>query len=151
MGKKLDARTLQISERRDQVIQLRRAGLSIRDIAARVNADPKTVHADIKTMLADAIRENVDNADQLRALEIERLDRVMLGLSPLVFPSKGGATPDLKAVDRYLRISEQRARLLGLYAPVKQDVQVSGALSWKQMLDEAQQEMTDGGAGEHSS
>lgn len=115
-GKKEQARAIGILERREQALNLRRAGLSIRAIATRLNVDPSTIHEDIKVMMAEAVKENVDNAEGLRTLELERLDDMLLRIQPQV--SKG----DLKAIDRALRISEQRAKLLGLYAPVKNDV-----------------------------
>lgn len=105
-------------ERREQAINLRRAGLSLREIAKRLTVDPMTIHEDLKVMMAESIKENVDNADQLRAMELERMDKLLLNLSPLLQP-KEGKTPDIKAVNAAIKISEQRAKLLGLYAPTK--------------------------------
>lgn len=115
MGKKSDARTININERREQAIQFRRAGLSIRAIATRLNVDPSTIHDDLKVMMAEAVKENVNNADQMRTLELDRLDDMLVRIQSQVI--KG----DLKAIDRAIRISEQRAKLLGLYAPVNQN------------------------------
>ena len=75
-----------------------------------------TIHEDIRVMLAEAVKENVDNAEQLRAMEIERLDRMMLVIQTQV--NNG----NLGAIDRAIRISEQRSKLLGLFMPVKQEI-----------------------------
>jgi len=145
MGKKSDARAIEIATRREQSLQFRRAGLSLRDIAARLNVDPKTIHEDIRVMLAEAIKENVDSAEQLRALEIERLDRMLLSLSPMLnpaaFPGQKAPLPDLKAIDRALRISEHRAKLLGLYAPEKREHSGTVNMTWAQMLAEARKDL----------
>jgi DNA-binding transcriptional MerR regulator len=114
VGKKAEARAINIIERRDQALQLRRAGLSIRAIALRLDVDPSTIHDDLKLMLAEALKENTNNAEQLRTLELERLDGMLLSIQGQAL--KG----DLKAIDRALRISEQRSKLLGLYAPINQ-------------------------------
>lgn len=53
-------------------------------------------------------------ADELRSLELERLDRLLLGVWSQAAKGNQGA------VDRALKIMERRARLLGLDAPTKQ-------------------------------
>lgn len=123
-GKKSQAAAIEREARRAQALQLRRAGLSIRDIAAQLNCNHQTVHNDIHHALQAAIDENTHNADKLRALELDRLDRMLLGLAPLIYP-KAGLQVDLKAMDRAIRIVEQRAKLLGLYAPQQVDIKLS--------------------------
>lgn len=123
LGKKSAAKTIDIAERRKQALVLRRSGLSLRDIGERLGVDHKTIHEDIRVMLEASIRENVDNAETLRAMELERLDNMLLRIQPQV--NNG----HLGAIDRALRISEQRAKLLGLFAPVKQDVSVK--ITWQ--------------------
>jgi orotate phosphoribosyltransferase-like protein len=124
-GKKSESKTINITERQEKALQLRRSGLSIREIASRLETSPATIHGDIKTMLAEAIKENVDNAEQLRALEVERLDRMTLVLQPQV--NNG----HLGAIDRAIRISERRAKLLGLDMSVKQEHVHSGEVALK--------------------
>lgn len=117
-GKKAAAKAIGIIERREQAIQFRRAGLSIRAIALRLDVDPSTIHSDIKVMLAESIKENVNNADQMRVLELERLDDMLLRITPQI--SNG----HLGAIAQAIRISERRAKLLGLDMPIKQEIAV---------------------------
>lgn len=60
-------------------------------------------------------------ADDLRRLELSRLDEALRAIWPKV--KKG----DLFAIDRYLKISERRAKLVGLDS--KTEIQLSGLLS----------------------
>lgn len=55
-------------------------------------------------------------------LELDRLDAMLVSLYPMLHPQTGA--PDLKAIDRALRISDQRCKLLGLYAPTRADLTV---------------------------
>jgi hypothetical protein len=62
----------------------------------------------------DEIRENLaENANAVIAMELERLDEMLLGLWE---KAKAG---DLGAVEKAIRIMERRAKLLGLDAPSK--------------------------------
>ena len=89
-------------------------------------------------MLQEAIKENVDNAEQLRAMEIERLDRMMLVIQPQVNAG------NLGAIDRAIRISEQRSKLLGLFMPVKQEIAHSGAVDIKAYARVSPDDWSDG-------
>jgi len=57
------------------------------------------------------------NAVQVRSLELERLDVYLLAIARDV--QKG----DFLAIDRALKISERRAKLLGIDAPIQLKVQ----------------------------
>jgi hypothetical protein len=60
-----------------------------------------------------ALRDTVskETANELRALELDRLDSMWIVVWPLVLQG------DLKAIDRCLRIMERRAAICGLNAP----------------------------------
>ncbi|MFI1360284.1 hypothetical protein ACH4TV_42885 [Streptomyces sp. NPDC020898] len=78
------------------------------------------VHAacrDVRTALADRRAELNDDVDELRALEADRLDRLFF-----VAYKKAVREQDFAAIDRTLRITERRARLLGLDIPVKAEL-----------------------------
>ena len=73
-------------------------------------ADKSGAFYAIKRALSDIVPPAVE---EMRTLEGERLDAL---LAAVWKQAMGG---DLKAVDRVLRIIDQRARLLGLNAPVQ--------------------------------
>ena len=65
-----------------------------------------TVARDIRTRLLEPAKQCKDS-EQMRLAEIERMDALMLVWWPK-------AREDLQALDRVLKISEQRVRLLGI-------------------------------------
>lgn len=140
--------------------ELRLRGLSIRQIADETGMSPATVHRRIEC----EIRETVQPlAEEVRAMELDRLDRlqqvalaVMGADHPLV--SEGRVVrveqedgtkvalqdhgPVLAAMDRFLKIQDRRAKLLGLDAAVKVDATVTETtqedLELAEMVREAQ-------------
>ena len=65
-------------------------------------------------------QERQGKSEELRQLELERLDLLTRGLEPMASVGNPGA------VNAYLRVMERRAKLLGLDAPVKTDVTTGG-------------------------
>lgn len=135
-----DATTAEIEERRGKALDLRRSGASLRRIAAQLGVSHVQVRNDIQDALNEAIKENVNNAEALRTMEIERLDDMLLRIAPQINAG------NLGAIDRAIRISEQRSKLLGLYAPIKQEIRhtwedesvaliKSGMMSYKDALE----------------
>jgi hypothetical protein len=106
-------------ERERQVLELRKAGATFRAIGQQVGFNDSRAHAFYKRAMRGII---VDDVEDIRALETERLDAMLL-----VCWAKA-CEGDLGAVDRVLRVMERRARLLGLDAegPVDQ-VAISSA------------------------
>lgn len=77
--------------------------------------DERYAWKDVKREL-DKLRDEVeDSAEAVRTLELQRLDDMLKSLWPLVARSN----PDLKAMDRVLKLMERRARLTGLDSPQK--------------------------------
>ena len=64
----------------------------------------------VAAALERALREP---AEEVRELELRRLDHMLFKLSPRL--EEG----DLKAIGAALKIADHRARLLGLYAPIQ--------------------------------
>lgn len=96
------------AEKRKQALDLRRAGWTFEDIAAEVGYANKSGAARaVKQGIADITRES---ASELLELELARLDDMFAGLYEA---ARSGA--DMFAVDRALKIIDQRARFLGLY------------------------------------
>jgi hypothetical protein len=98
-------------EKHRRALELRKAGLTYQVIADQIGyRGPSTVHAAVMRELREICREP---AEELRTLELERLDRLWAGVWT---QAKQG---HLGSIDRCLRILERRARLLGLDAPLK--------------------------------
>lgn len=114
-----------IEERRAQAIELRKAGMTYRQIADEIGyADPSSaqqaVKMGLKEVLLDAGAEDVIN------LELARLDEYTLQVFAILRDEDASYDQKLRALDRALMIAERRARYLGLDAPEKIDMNVSG-------------------------
>lgn len=72
-----------------------------------------TIGEDLRAKANELIEETALNVKQWREVELTRLDMMLAVLTPQV---KSG---HLGAMDRYIRLSERRSKLLGLDAPVK--------------------------------
>ena len=114
-----------IYERRARVLNMRRNGATIQQIATREGMSIGIIADDLKKTLAELHAVTIDLAETNRQLELERIDAMMLVLSKDVFPSDG--KPSLYALDRMLKLSQERSKLLGLYAPEALNVNASGA------------------------
>jgi hypothetical protein len=112
-----------IAERRVRALELRKAGAPYRQIASDLGVDVHTAHADVAAELADLREAAVQDATELRALELERLDGMTSGLWPQI---REGSPP---AVTAAVRVSERRARLLGLDEPVVTKSELTGSLT----------------------
>lgn len=134
--------TVETAERDAEAARLRSRGLSYRAIAAQQGVDVHTAHDRVHRALA-AIR--AEGAAEARTLELERLDlaqaAVMQALEAKHFTVNQGRViylgedpmpdygPVLAAVDRLVKISESRRKLLGLDA--EQKVSVSGGVTYE--------------------
>jgi DNA-binding CsgD family transcriptional regulator len=112
-----------IAERRAVALELRKAGGSYRQIAQQLGVDVHTMHGDVGAELAALRETTIGRAEELRALELERFDRMVAGLWPQI---EKGSPP---AVTAAVRVSERRARLLGLDEPTATRTELSGSLS----------------------
>lgn len=111
-----------VQARRSKVLELRTSGGSMRTIAAALKVSPATIKHDIDFMYEQLAREQSAATEQLRALEIHRLDRLHLRLWPLAITSEEGKEPDYEAIDRLLTISDKRTKILGLNAKEMREI-----------------------------
>jgi hypothetical protein len=107
---------LDAAAKQARALELRKAGYSFDSIAARLGyanggGAYKAVEAGLKATLQEP-------ADELRQLEIERLDTMLVALWPKVKKGEHGA------IDRALKVSERRASLIGLDAPTRIDSRI---------------------------
>lgn len=110
---KTSADRLQAAQRRRQCVELRLAGATFDVIAERTGLSKSTVHKHITKALADITAETRGPAESVKAMELARLDRLLVGVWG------NAAKGDVLHVDRVLKIMERRAKLLGLDAPTK--------------------------------
>lgn len=97
---------VELAERRRKAVEMRKAGCSYDEIAQALGFSNSgnayhTVHKALKATYREP-------AEELRTLELERVDRLMRAIWPQAI--KG----DVDAIDRVLKIMSRRARLLGL-------------------------------------
>ena len=107
---------LRAREREVRAFQLRLAGATYSQIADDLGISLGGAHKIIMRVLQRLETTAEETAEVVRRLEVERLDRMLLGLWPQA--AKGGQG----AVDRVLRIMERRAKLLGLDKPARQEI-----------------------------
>jgi hypothetical protein len=107
------AARVQAQENRRKAVELRRAGLSFRQIAKELGMSKSGCYKAVQRALTDIQKELDDSATLLCAQESDRLDTLQVNVWSQAL--KG----DVKAIDRVLRIMERRARLLGLDKPQK--------------------------------
>jgi uncharacterized protein (DUF3084 family) len=103
--------------RRANAIKLRLAGLDYETIAQRLDYSSKgSACTDITRALAASIKEQGRSADELREVELARLDRLQAAAWG---PAVGG---ELRAIETVLRVIDRRCKLLGLDAPIRAEV-----------------------------
>ena len=98
-------------------VQLRRMGLTFSQIAKEVGYT--NAGGAYKAFQRAYDRIIVEDVKEIRTVALERLDFALRGIMDAV--GKGS----LGAIDRMLRIEERRARLLGLDAPVRQEIEIN--------------------------
>lgn len=109
-----------ILERQIQALELRKAGWPFHKIGVRLGISTSQAFKDVSAQLKQLAALALDNADELRQLELERLDMLIKGLEPMARVGNPGAA------NSYLRVMERRAKLLGLDAPARQEVTGAG-------------------------
>lgn len=135
-GGKGSSAKAKLIERRQKALQYRKAGASYRAIACRVRDeldlpkyDESQAHRDVRAALDELVRLTRLDAEEYRQLELERLD---LALKAIASQVQQG---NLFAVDRWLRLSESRRKLLGLDAPLQIQVEEKIEAELQQFLD----------------
>jgi hypothetical protein len=112
---RLSARAIAVAEKRAQALRLRARGETFHRIAETLGVTTGRAHQ----LVDEALRETVQAAaDDLRKLELERLDMMM----PAVMEKARRGR--LRSVYTMLRIMERRARLLGLDASPDHDAEM---------------------------
>lgn len=130
-----------IEARRQKVLNLRRSGFSIRDIASQIGISVGQAHTDIQNALQALQAQTIELGASYRELELERIDRAMVALDAQV--KKG----DTQAVNTLAKLIDMRAKLLGLYAPTTATLQHEAGDSiitmWANMMSKSNDDDTN--------
>lgn len=103
-------------ERLERVFALMVVGKTERQIAAEMGVSPAGAHAMCHAIIDIYTERRGELADKYRSMELQRLEHATAALAPKV--KKG----NLLAIDRWVRLSESRRKLLGVDAPTKQAI-----------------------------
>jgi hypothetical protein len=107
---------IEARDKRQWALRLRRAGVHYEDIAERVGyRDRRSAQRAVERELEVHSAEDVS---AVRKIEVERLDAMLMAMWRKAINGDGWS------VDRVLRIMERRSRLLGLDAPIRQQIEV---------------------------
>lgn len=129
MPAETSAQRLRTAERRQFVLQMRKAGATYREIAAAAERhfasesdilpkhwDELYAYKDVKRTLDQMRHQMAEDVENIRALELERLDDMLKVLYGYVMPQRNQPPPDastrFKAIDRILRLMDARRRLV---------------------------------------
>lgn len=104
-----------VNERRAKVLEMRLQGYTVTKIGETLGISHTLAAAHLANALDSLV---VENATQLRQMELERLDRMLTALDA------GIGNGDPKAITAAIRISERRAKLLGLDKPIQVEATV---------------------------
>lgn len=105
---------------RERALELRLAGATYRQIGKAIGVGPSRAFRYVQHVLAEVAARSEEKADELKRLEDQRLDALLLSWW-------GRATAgDKDAAAIALRVLERRAKLHGLDAPAKSDVTTDG-------------------------
>lgn len=108
---------------RQKALAMRIAGASYQQIGAALHITDTSAHRHVQKALERIDSKTAELAEQVRAMELKRLDALMVGIwKEAVGPD--GTMGDPKAVETVLKVMDRRARLLGLDAAQKSEVRI---------------------------
>lgn len=102
--------------RRMKAIELRQRGKSYPEIARELGCSIALAYSDVNYRLKQIIAEEKEATEDLRQLELDRLDKLADGIWDTAIAG------NLDAIETYLKIQSRRAKLTGLDAPTKVEV-----------------------------
>ena len=109
-------RSVLAEERRVKCLEYRKAGLSYREIGHKLGIQYSAAHRHVKKALS-RLREDVhEQAEDLRTLELERMDKLFF------LAYRAALDGDLSAIDKAIRVMERRAKLCGLDESTRMEI-----------------------------
>jgi len=118
---KTGKRTVTAEEKRRQALDLRRMGCTYQEIADQVGVSRGYACKLVTQALTRIQHETNEIAENVRTLELTRLDNLFRHAYQAVLEG------EISAIDKCVRIMDRRAKLLGLDAPNK--TEISGSLT----------------------
>lgn len=113
MNKTQRAQNISAAEAKPRIIEMRKQGFSIRQIAKQLEKSVGWVHKHEKKALEELAEETREQTQEYKALQVARYESMLLYLQPQV--KKGNP----KAIGEARRILDSLSKLLGANAPVK--------------------------------
>jgi hypothetical protein len=137
-----------IDLRRAEALRLRCRGYSVREIGLELGISKSVAADDVRKAMGEAKKLSQDELDAERSLELHRIDTSLRVIAKIIdgvmFDSTDGAKDaadsagmdlgdlilggnemKLKAIDRQVKLQQERSKLLGLYAPQKVEAEVN--------------------------
>jgi transposase len=107
--------------RREKAVALKLAGKQYREIAKELGVSLETAYNDVMVVLERTRKSANESAQESRQIAIERADRILEKLEPLLDNPRSAA----RAAEVILKAEERRAKLLGLDAPTRVQAEVA--------------------------
>jgi hypothetical protein len=105
-------------------MNLRRSGATYSEIGNQVGISGQAAFQHVKKEMLRLAEVSSEDATAIRAIEVDRLDRLQLGIW------SSATTGHLGAIDKVLKIMERRAKLLGIDSPtLVAEVPIEAAMS----------------------
>ena len=127
------------AERQQQILALRKNGATYAQIAAQLGKDVAQIYRECKEALADIKAKTNETGEELKTLEVMHLQDLRLKLMNDLQRGKNDDNRgklNYAAVQSLIRLMDQYAKLIGLYAPTKQEVSGSVGFTWQDVLNE---------------
>lgn len=117
-----------------RAMQMRIAGASYDEIAVALKISHSTAHVYVRTAMDRALVDSAELVAELRSKELLSLDIVERRLWQMAVGigtpgTPGYVEPNLKAIDRLVRIKARRAALMGLDGPTRLEVSDPGNIT----------------------
>lgn len=129
-GKRSSARKIKATERRIEVLELRKRGLAFREIAEAIGTTVATAHRDYVKSLRELNERNLETAEDLRTLAMERINTYRRLALALVGDRSASHADRLKALTLLLKLQQEENKLYGIYMPELQQIELQGVVTF---------------------